>query len=98
MSIFWVITLNIQSINEFELVVFPNPTNDKINVQLSKEFEENVKIEIINLIGQKVAEFEIQKGNTNVSKTLEGMPSGIYLLQASKLDGTLIYTTKILKQ
>ena len=91
-------TLNIQSINEFELVVFPNPTNDKINVQLSKEFEENVKIEIINLIGQKVAEFEIQKGNTNVSKTLEGMPSGIYLLQASKLDGTLIYTTKILKQ
>jgi len=90
----------IQAINEndVEVSVFPNPTNDKIDVQLSNEFNENVKIELINLIGQKVSEVEIQKGNKTTSTTLEGMPAGIYLLQALKLDGTLIYTTKILKQ
>jgi hypothetical protein len=91
---------SVQVINEnvVEVIVFPNPINDIISVQVSDEFEENVNIELINLIGQKVAKFEIQKGNTNTSATLDGMPSGIYILQASKSDGTLIYTTKILKQ
>ncbi len=91
---------SIQSIeeNEVEVIVFPNPTNEIINVQFSSEFDENLKIEIINLIGQKVSEFEILKGNTNISSTLEGIPSGIYLLRASKSNGSLIYTTKILKQ
>jgi len=84
--------------NEVEVIVFPNPTNEIVNVQLSNEFEENIKIELINMIGQKVSEVVIQKGNTTTSATLEGMPLGIYLLQASKSDGTLIYTTKILKQ
>jgi hypothetical protein len=84
--------------NEVEVIVFPNPTNEIVNVQLSNEFEENIKIELINLIGQKVSELVIQKGNISTRATLEGMPSGIYLLQASKSDGTLFYTTKILKQ
>ena len=90
----------IQVVNEseVEVIVFPNPTNEIVNIQLSNELEENIKIELINLIGQKVSEVVIQKGNTSTSATLEGMPAGIYLLQASKSDGTLIYTTKILKQ
>ena len=90
----------IQVVNEseVEVIVFPNPTNEIVNVQLSNDFEENIKIELINLIGQKVSEVVIQKGNTSTSATLEGMPAGIYLLQATKSDGSLVYTTKILKQ
>ena len=85
------------TINDLEVAVYPNPTNDYVNVQFPNEVEENLNIEVVNLIGQKVAEVEIQKGYTNVNTSLEGMPAGIYLLKIKKSDN-IIHTTKILKQ
>ena len=84
--------------SEIEAIVFPNPTNSEVNVQFLMELNENVKIEIFDMIGKKVSSEEVQAGRSFVNMTLEGMPLGIYLLQASKSNGVLIYTTKLLKQ
>ena len=91
---------NTESINdnEIELTVYPNPTNDVLNIQLLKEQEENLKIEIVDLVGQKINELEILEGTLNVNTTLKDLPSGIYLLHVMKSNGTLIHSTKILKQ
>ena len=83
--------------NEIEVLVYPNPTKDIVNIELSKELDENLNIQIINLIGQKVSEIEIKKGFTIENATLDGMPSGIYLLQATKSNGQLVYSTKVIK-
>ena len=83
--------------NEIEVLVYPNPTKDIVNIELSKELDENLNIQIINLIGQKVSEIEIKKGFTIDNANLDGMPSGIYLLQATKSNGQLVYSTKVIK-
>ena len=84
--------------NEIDVIVFPNPINEEVNIQLSKELDENINVEIFNMIGKKVSQVEIYAGYTFANITLEGIPSGVYLLQASKLNGALIYKTKLLKQ
>ena len=84
--------------SKIDVTVYPNPINEEVNIQFSKELEENVNVEIFDMIGQKVSGVEIQSGNTFVTFNLEGKPSGVYLLRASKSKGELIYTTKILKQ
>jgi hypothetical protein len=91
---------NTESINdiEIELTVYPNPTNDVLNIQLLKEQEENLKIEIVDLVGQKINELEILEGTLNVNTTLKDLPSGIYILHVTKSNGTLIHSNKILKQ
>lgn len=87
-----------QIFNKDVLLVYPNPTNDIVNIELSKDLEENLRIQIINSLGQKVSEIEIEKGNTIGNTSLFDIPNGIYLLQATNSDGQLIYSTKVVKQ
>jgi hypothetical protein len=91
-------TINNDPFSELEMIVFPNPTNDIVAIELSNAIDENLHINLINLIGQKVSEIEIQKGNTIGKVTLNGMSAGTYLLQATKSNGQLMYSTRVIKQ
>ncbi len=86
-----------QPVSEVEVFVYPNPTNDLINVQLSNKFEENLKVEIISFIGKKVSDVEIQKGDIDVNISLDKISTGFYFLQVVKSDNKLIYSTIIFK-
>ncbi|SRX76033.1 T9SS type A sorting domain-containing protein [Aequorivita antarctica] len=63
------------------LSVFPNPTSDKLNIQLSDK-STIVKAEIFNIHGQKIKEFLNQNENLDVSD----LSNGLYLCKIQTVD------------
>lgn len=61
-------------------LVYPNPNQGTLMVEVSVKHESKVQIEIINLVGGKVArqEFDVQPGKENLTMDLAGVSKGIY--------------------
>jgi predicted CopG family antitoxin len=67
-----------------EVVAYPNPFENNINLNISQVDKENVWIEVIDLNGQKLLDLskEIASGNSTVAlPEMEGLPSGIYFIK-----------------
>ncbi|MNT67385.1 hypothetical protein D3C72_2055210 [compost metagenome] len=87
--------MNTVSINEGksvlanQIMVFPNPTSDMVNVQSPV----NVNVTIIDIKGRTVNQVK------NASRfSLKELPVGLYLLRITDKYGQLIKTTKVTKQ
>lgn len=68
----------------FSFSVFPNPSDEKLNVTLEIKSPGSLKLELLNIVGQKVAEIvELgsQVGTVKRSFSVVDFPSGIYFLQ-----------------
>lgn len=76
------ISLNNLDKSRAELLVFPNPTNDLVSIQLSEE--KSIQISIRSLTGQVLKEYS---GNTSfVQFTLSDLANGIYLIDVRSGD------------
>lgn len=86
------------SVNEVENVdvnVYPNPTNDIINLQINGR-SDNYTVSIRSTVGQ-----EVYRENLNTTfKTLDinHLSVGMYMLNIQNADGQILNTTKIIKQ
>jgi len=74
--------------------VYPNPTNNFINLDFSDGIE-NISVEMFNMLGQRVKVFENKNNFKNLD--LSEFTSGIYLLKIIK-DNETFQTIKIKKQ
>lgn len=82
-------SINNLSINA-EISIYPNPVSDILNVQLLNcEFSQEVKLTIVNYIGQTIK--QIQISNVDTSVKLDNFASGIYFYQLQ--DNTTILKT-----
>jgi len=63
----------------FQVKLFPNPTDGKVNIHLEEGLEENIKIQVFNANGNLVQNLE------GVSKTsildIANFPSGLYFVK-----------------
>lgn len=66
----------------FELVMYPNPTNDLVQLQTTSLLE---KVEIYNLNGQLVQSIKPMQQQIRIN--LSGLSSGIYLVRVQTVDG-----------
>ena len=64
------------NVNSFN--VYPNPATDFVNVSFVNA--ENVTVTLINAVGQTVKVYN--NVNTNTQLSLEGLASGVYVLNA----------------
>jgi hypothetical protein len=64
------------TVNSFN--VYPNPATDFVNVSFVNA--ENVTVTLINAVGQTVKVYN--NVNTNTQLSLEGLASGVYVLNA----------------
>lgn len=62
--------------NQFRL--FPNPANQEVQISIVPPITETLEIRIFNVLGQLLLQASIPKGQTNVSISLQDIPSGIY--------------------
>jgi len=64
------------------LDVYPNPAHNEINVRLGSQVFGEVHIEILDLLGKKVVDLEIEKTSTVLTHRLNTshLPSGSYLI------------------
>ena len=80
---------NFSSIDDFNL--FPNPSNGKVNLAI--DFNENldIRIQLVNLMGQEIKTIQFQNVNS-IYQTFdwEELPKGIYWLSISSNDNRLV--------
>ncbi len=73
---------NITSVNnDLEITVYPNPAQEQININFNSNIEENIEIEVVNSVGQKM----LQINNvTNINNIIDisSWPSGVYIVNA----------------
>lgn len=74
--------------------VYPNPTNDEINIEF-KTVEENLFVELFNSLGQ-IMVTKCYSNSSNIKVTTDGLASGIYLLRIKGQKTNV--TKKIIKQ
>lgn len=74
--------------------VFPNPANDKINVEISSSAGGKMQVEILNMLGQQINMVPAtdNKADINVS----GLPAGGYLVNCYS-DGVKIASSRFIK-
>ncbi len=76
------------------ILVYPNPTNGLINLNMNPDLPGNTKIEIINVYGQTVCELQLTNDmNNQIDLTCQ--PDGYYLIKIIR--GNSILIEKILK-
>ncbi len=78
-----------------EVVIYPNPTNDFVNVEFSSVLKSKVSVNVYNVLGEKIITQEIQAGVNNTKLNLSGNNAGVYLLTID--NGTKIITKRISK-
>lgn len=79
--------------NKFELMQnYPNPFNPSTVIRFSIPFSSNVKIEVYNILGEKIKELVNEQkstGNYEVNFNTNGLASGVYfyMIEAKSIDG-----------
>jgi hypothetical protein len=71
----------LQLLQDNEIIVFPNPTKDIINIKIGNDFKEN-QIEIYNSIGQKIK--SITTKSTEIQVDLTNEAKGVYLIKVNE--------------
>jgi hypothetical protein len=92
------------SIKEFsstnlKLTIYPIPTNDLLNIEFNTLKEQTYpegKIILINELGQKLKEQEINISDKKISLDIKDIPKGIYILQVKI--GTESFMQKVVKE
>ena len=82
--------VSIENLTFENVNVFPNPTNDIINIQLTQELNESTYIEIRDQAGRLVKEVEFNNGNLLTINVSE-LENGIYhvLIQNASVSGNI---------
>ena len=91
-------SLGIESFNEsnLNLVIYPNPAQDFIAIQ-SNMVNENLKLELINELGQVIVTNQILQGSTLSIMEMHTLYNGIYFLRVSKQNNSKTYKIIIKK-
>jgi hypothetical protein len=92
------VTTAINTASNIDAVVYPNPTSGEVNIEFTNELEKNATVELYDMIGNKVSRVEMPAGSTVGNLTLEGMTSGMYLLQVVNSNNDILYKAKVSKQ
>jgi len=80
------ITNDIKNLTHNDIIsVFPNPTNDFLNISYKIVHDENIKFEIIDLLGETVLSFNALStiGENKSSLDISSLNSGTYFLNLS---------------
>jgi hypothetical protein len=78
----------------FEVLIYPNPTKNDINIKVNSSVQNNLNYELFDIQGRIIHSQRVEFDNTKIS--LSTLPASIYLLQI-KSDNKILKTFKIIK-
>ncbi len=79
--------LNQLSLNNHQLLVYPNPSSDFVYVNLTQQRTQPVQISLYNMLGQEVyTTLTPSHSNSNPTATIPvtGLPDGVYVLRVNE--------------
>ncbi|MEE9363985.1 MAG: M64 family metallopeptidase [Cellulophaga sp.] len=83
-------------INYVRFQMYPNPTEDIVNVKFSSNKEETLKIEIFNLVGEKL-QTVVPNNDYITSIDLSRFPQGVYILNFTR-NNVIVASKKVIKK
>ena len=88
-----------QQLSSTEIVIYPNPVQNELNIQLPADISGELNLVIIDLLGHVVAEQSIQTGggSNGIQLNISTIPTGVYLLTVYNQNIALA-TQKFIKQ
>lgn len=93
------ITINSEKTNNTNIVVYPNPINDVLNIEMESFTNTSAKLVITDLAGKKVKE-TVLNVNEGINKfTLDNLGelySGAYIINITA-DGNILFSNKFIK-
>lgn len=75
-------------------IVYPNPVNDQLNLQLP-DSDVNRTIQLVTVLDQPIYEEKINGSSKSID--VSGLSKGMYLLKVSDENGNHLKTIKVLK-
>lgn len=76
---------------DFQLKVFPNPATEKLSVSYTLKQFSDVKLEVLNILGEKVKEIKNEKqsaGQHDLFIDTENLTAGIYFVKVTSEDSS----------
>ena len=67
-----------ESNSQYPVTVFPNPTNDLLQVQFPDNLCEKINVSFYNLVGEKISDLSLDKGINKLE--VSAMAPGVYIL------------------
>ncbi|MBP6456457.1 MAG: T9SS type A sorting domain-containing protein [Chitinophagaceae bacterium] len=83
----------------FQYDIYPNPSNNELNIDLNLNNNQNVAYSLVNMVGQKVVDKKKENVTSGINKlqiNTSSLPNGIYFLHLSVGDRNL--SNKIIVQ
>jgi len=81
--------------NYIDLIVYPNPASDIINLVFNRNQLKVYSIQLCNLLGERIFEASQIDSNELISFPIRNLSEGIYFLKINSTEG--LYTKKIVK-
>jgi ligand-binding sensor domain-containing protein len=82
-------TLGIQAQNTSKLTVFPNPSSDKLTIELT-EANTNTEIEVYSITLQKLMSIEIPSRQSSVAINISDLKVGMYIIKVGDVSQKII--------
>ncbi len=81
-------------------VIYPNPTQTKVQLQFDQAINGSYAVDIINLSGQIIHSrvISLQESNTLSFTLAAAPPAGVYYLRAKEINGSKTYSGKLIFQ
>ncbi len=79
-----------QMANVGDVVIYPNPAHDYVNIKFINFEPLNFQISFINVLGQKVREINVKGSQQNVKVNTNEMDPGIYCIQIRTGDKEMV--------
>jgi hypothetical protein len=91
-----VLPVNIKEIREPITRIYPNPTNDLLNIEISNSGKQGLEIEIRDITGKVIYQKKYNNANARFTEQfdLSGFTKGIYLIKVRQADR--VYVGKII--
>ncbi len=80
----------------YSMTIYPNPVNDMVQIVWGENWNGEVLVEVLNLLGAKVISQTIEISKSTSEINISQLNSGVYMLKASNQDKTNLI--KLIKQ
>jgi PKD repeat protein len=84
------VTTGINKLDDNNISVYPNPTDGKINLDLTEYLKGSINMSIYDIIGNKINENQFQP-NAKYEINLLGQPAGLYIIKIQDNNGNTLF-------
>lgn len=91
--------IDLFSMEKEQVLIYPNPSDEEFTVTWKNRYDHRLLVTIYNLNGQPVKTAQTDSGINEIKMNLNGIKSGIYLLELKDCNNNIILcTTRIIRK